>query len=179
MSDKIARYIAGEFEYEGGSLVFSCPKIELNLSQGETVTDSFTIKEESDKEFHARIYSSNLVMKCDKEKYDGREITVTYTTDTADKLSGEVIKGEFQIVSDMGEYVIPYVISIRHETIESSLGNIKNLFHFTNLAKTDWAEAVHLFEEGKETKVMYKEKEISLNRLKAASRGGSGNKQRV
>lgn len=146
MSDKIARYIAGEFEYEGGSLVFSCSKIELNLSQGESVTDSFTIKEESDKEFHARIYSSNLVMKCDKEEYDGREITVTYKTDTADKLSGEVIKGEFQIVSDMGEYVIPYVITIRHETIDSSLGNIKNLFHFANLAKTDWAEAVKLFE---------------------------------
>lgn len=146
MSDKIARYIAGEFEYEGGSLVFSCSKIELNLSQGETVTDSFTIKEESDKEFHARIYSSNIVMKCDKEEYDGTEVTVTYQADTADKLSGDVIKGEFQIVSDMGEYVIPYVISIRHETIDSSLGNIKNLFHFTNLAKTDWEEAVKLFE---------------------------------
>ena len=47
------------------------------------------------------------------------------------------------------------------------------------LQKNDLVEAVHLFEEGKETKVMYKEKEISLNRLKAASRGGSGNKQRV
>ncbi len=146
MSDKIARYIAGEFDYEGGSLVFSCSKIELNLSQGETVTDSFTIKEESDKEFHARIYSSNIVMKCDKEECSGREITVTYKADIADKLSGDVIKGEFQIISDMGEYVIPYVISIRHETIDSSLGNIKNLFHFTNLAKTDWAEAVNLFE---------------------------------
>ena len=145
-SDKIAGYIAGEFEYEGGSLVFSCSKIELELLQGETVTDSFTIKEESDKEFHARIYSSNLVMKCDKEKYDGREITVTYKTDTADKLSGDVIKGEFQIVSDMGEYVIPYVITIRHETVDSSIGNIKNLFHFANLAKTDWEEAARLFE---------------------------------
>ena len=146
MSDKIAKCIAGEFEYEGGSLVFSCSKIELELLQGETVTDSFTIKEESDKEFHARIYSSNLVIRCDEEKYSGREITVTYKTDTADKLSGDVIKGEFQIVSDMGEYVIPYVITIRHETIDSSLGNIKNLFHFTNLAKTDWEEAIRLFE---------------------------------
>jgi len=154
LSDKIARYIAGEFEYEGGSLVFSCSKIELNLSQGETVTDSFTIKEESDKEFHARIYSSNIVMKCDKEEYDGTEVTVTYQADTADKLSGDVIKGEFQIISDMGEYVIPYVISIRQETIDSSLGNIKNLFHFTNLAKTDWEEAVKLFERDDFTTIL-------------------------
>jgi len=145
LSDKIARYIAGEFEYEGGSLVFSCSKIEWNLSLGENVTDSFTIKEESDKEFHARIYSSNVVMQCEKEEYEGREVTVTYTVDIADKVAGDVIKGEFQIVSDMGEYVIPYVISIRHESMESSLGNIKNVFHFANLAKTDWTEAVKLF----------------------------------
>ncbi len=145
MSDKIARYIAGEFEYEGGSLIFSCSKIEWNLSQGETVTDSFTIKEESGKGFHVRIYSSNLVMKCVQEEFEGDEVTVSYMADTSDKLPGDVIKGEFQIVSDMGEYVIPYVISIRHETMDSSLGNIKNLFHFTNLAKSDWAEAVGLF----------------------------------
>ena len=73
---------------------------------------------------------------------------------------------EFQIVSDMGEYVIPYVITVRHETIDSSLGNIKNLFHFTNLARTNWQEAMKLyfspsFEEvlkktGQRTKEIYK-----------------------
>ena len=29
--------------------------------------------------------------------------------------------------------------------VERSLGDIKNLFHFANLAKTDWREAVDLF----------------------------------
>jgi DNA gyrase subunit A len=47
------------------------------------------------------------------------------------------------------------------------------------LQKNDVLEHAYLFEEGKETKVLYKEKEISLNRLKSAARGGSGNKQRV
>ena len=145
MLDKISRYIAGEFDYEGGSLVFSCSKIELNLTQNEVLEDSFTIKEQSGKRVQARVYSSNLIMKCDGEEYSGEEITVSYKADTKGKISGDVIKGEFQIVSDMGEYVIPYVISIRHETIDSSLGNIKNLFHFTNLAKSDWTEAVKVF----------------------------------
>ena len=145
MSDKIARYIAGEFDYEGGSLIFSCSKIELELAQGQNMKASFTIREESGKYFRAGIYSSNPVMKCEQPDYEGTEVTVVYMADITDKRSGDVMRGEFQIVSDMGEYVIPYVISIRHETMESSLGNIKNLFHFTNLAKTDWAEAVKLF----------------------------------
>ena len=61
MSDKIARYIAGEFEYEGGSLIFSCSKIELELAQGQNMKASFTIREESGKYFHAGIYSSILL----------------------------------------------------------------------------------------------------------------------
>ena len=46
------------------------------------------------------------------------------------------------------------------------------------LQKKDVVENVYLFEEGKESKVVYKDKELTLNRLKQSSRGGSGNKQR-
>lgn len=145
MSDKISRYIAGEFDYEGGSLVFSCSQIECNLNQNEILADSFTIKEQSGREVHAHIYSSGKIMKCLQEEYTGNEITVFYEADTTGKMPGDVIKGEFQIISDMGEYVIPYVVSIRHKTVDSSLGNIRNLFHFANLAKSDWTEAVKLF----------------------------------
>ena len=47
------------------------------------------------------------------------------------------------------------------------------------LQKNDILENVYLFEEGTESKIIYKEKEITLNRLKVAKRDGTGNKQRV
>ena len=46
------------------------------------------------------------------------------------------------------------------------------------LQKKDYVEHVYLFEEGKESKVIYKDKEITLNRLKQSSRAATGNKQR-
>ena len=46
------------------------------------------------------------------------------------------------------------------------------------LQKKDELEEVYLFEEGRETKIMYGEKEISLNRLKLAKRDGAGTKSR-
>ena len=46
------------------------------------------------------------------------------------------------------------------------------------LKKNDELEAVHLFEEGKETKIMYGDKEVSLNRLKLSKRDGNGIKAR-
>ena len=46
------------------------------------------------------------------------------------------------------------------------------------LQKKDELEQVYLFEEGTETKVAYGEKEVTLNRLKAARRDGTGTKAR-
>ena len=46
------------------------------------------------------------------------------------------------------------------------------------LQKKDELEQVYLFEEGTETKVAYGEKEVTLNRLKAARRDGPGTKAR-
>ncbi len=46
------------------------------------------------------------------------------------------------------------------------------------LQKDDTIEAVYLFEEGNEKKVIFHEKEISLNRLKLAKRDGAGTKMR-
>ena len=46
------------------------------------------------------------------------------------------------------------------------------------LQKNDELENVYLFEEGTESKVMYGEKEVTLNRLKLAKRDGTGTKSR-
>ena len=46
------------------------------------------------------------------------------------------------------------------------------------LQKKDELEEVYLFEEGIETKILYNEKEVALNRLKQAKRDGAGTKYR-
>ena len=46
------------------------------------------------------------------------------------------------------------------------------------LKKKDELEHAYLFEEGTETKVVYGEKEVSLNRLKMAKRDGNGTRTR-
>ena len=46
------------------------------------------------------------------------------------------------------------------------------------LQKKDELENAYLFEEGTETKVPFGEKEVALNRLKAAKRDGAGTKYR-
>ncbi|MBR5360922.1 MAG: hypothetical protein IK123_08545, partial [Lachnospiraceae bacterium] len=75
----------------------------------------------------------------------GNKVAVPYEFDSAGMNQGDVLKGNFMIVSSFGEYVLPFAVSISHDVMESSLGSIRNLFHFTNLAKSDWDEAVRVF----------------------------------
>lgn len=59
--------------------------------------------------------------------------------------AGEVVKGCFNVVSSLGEYNLPYVVTISGSAPQSSMGPVKNLFHFANLARESWEEAVALF----------------------------------
>lgn len=145
MSNKIQRYLQGDFEYEGGSLIFSCSKIEINTSEKQDCSGSFFIEERSGKKFRGKIFSSDLSMECLNQEFEGIRVEVRYKTSIQSRVGGDVRKGEFYIITDIGEYVIPYVINVTYESIESSLGAIKNLFHFANLAKCNWKEAIELF----------------------------------
>ena len=149
MTDKISKYLNDEFEYEGGALIFSCSKIEITMKQDEIYTGSFTIEEQSGKSVEGKIYSTNMILQCLEENFSGTKIEVDFSVHTMGKSKGDVIKGEFHIISDVGEYTLPYVVNVSYEIMESSLGSIKNLFHFTNLAKSNWEEAVKLFYDEK------------------------------
>ena len=139
------RYASGEFNYENGSLIFSYSKIEISMHRDEITEGSFEIEEQSDRAVVGDIYSSHLRVKCNLEHFSVERIQVGYRVDARNLINGDVIKGYFSIVSDAGEYMLPYVVMVLHESIESSLGTIKNLFHFANLAKSNWDEAVKVF----------------------------------
>ena len=85
LSDKISRYLKGEFDYESGSLVFSCSKIEINMKCNEVMEGSFLMEEQSGRDVSGRIYSTNLLLECLVSEFEGKEINVAYRVDTADK----------------------------------------------------------------------------------------------
>ena len=145
MNSILDRYIGGKFEYETGSLDFSCSKIELDVNKNELTEGSFTIRCVGGKRAEGYVLSTHSRMVCELKALSGTDIKVPYVFDSANMEEGETLRGEFHIISNCGEYYIPYIVTVIHETMESSMGSIKNLFHFANLAKTDWEEAVKLF----------------------------------
>lgn len=145
MQQTIARILDGQFDYERGSLEISVPRIELTLAPGEIYTGFFELRAIKDRHTEGYVCTNDIRMNVITASFEGPENAIEYSFDTKGLEEGDVVQGELYIISNQGEYYLPYVVSIQHKNLDSSLGGIKNLFHFANLAKANWDEACRLF----------------------------------
>ena len=148
MQDAAEKILEGKFNDNIYSLEFSSPVIELSLHPGEIYEGSFTITGPRDQVTEGTVSSTRLKMQCLTSGFSGRQEEIGYRFDAGGMTQGDTLKGEFRVISNHGEYYVPYDVSIVPETLDSGLGVIKNLFHFANLARSDWDEAVKLFYSG-------------------------------
>ncbi len=125
-------------------LEFSCECIEQSVRVGELLEGSFSIYADF---IHAegQIYSSDTRMRLSNTVFRGMESEIGYCFDASSAEAGSTIKGVFDIISNCKEYTIPYKINVQKPQLTCSIGTVKNMFHFTNLAQSNWEEAVELF----------------------------------
>ena len=146
MRTVIDRYADGFFDYDCGKLLFSVSKIEADMPQGDLFEGDFTLSSEDGRDFSAGIYTSSMRLVCRNDHVDNEpQAQIHYVFDSTGLESGDVVKGDIQVVSSSGEYYLPFVFSISYGIVQSSVGNVRNLFHFTNQAQVNWKEAVDLF----------------------------------
>ena len=135
----------GKFHTGNGSLDFSCPRIELSLHADEVVEDFFGVYGPEGQVTEGRVLSTDLRMECLTRTFSGSEDEIHYRFDSHGMEEGEEVRGAFHMISNRGEYYLPFTVSVAAPAVVSSMGSVKNLFHFTNLAKSSWDEAVRLF----------------------------------
>lgn len=145
MKEIVEQLLKGKNYYAERNLDFSTSRVELSLSAGEVVEGSFTIFGTEGKLLVGEVSSTDMRMEVVTKDFSGTPYEVSYRFSARGLSKGDVLKGDFRIVSNQGEYFLPFVVTVRLDHIASSLGDIRNLFHFANLAKTDWKEAVNLF----------------------------------
>lgn len=115
------------------------------------------------------------------KKVEGTEFQVTKRTISAAKLQDEDFLVAVKVITDnqnvvlqtKNGYFLRFPASEVPEKKKAAIG-VRGI----RLHKKDEVEQVWLFEEGTETKILYNEKEVTLNRLKQAKRDGTGNKYR-
>ncbi|MCM1191033.1 MAG: DUF5717 family protein [Butyrivibrio sp.] len=145
MQKLISQIMEENFDYENGSLDFSCAKIEISLNRGEVYEGSFRISAARGQFTNGSILSSDLRMECLTQEFVGCDEEILFCFHGENLEEGDVVKGNFYVISNRGEYYLPFVVSVEHRLLDSSIGAVRNLFHFANLAKSSWQEAVRLF----------------------------------
>lgn len=126
-------------------LEFSEMSLEFSLKQGEVKEGTFTVYAPEGALAEGWIASSRMEMECLAEEFAGVNEEIPYRFSAKEMEAGDVLEGAFFIISNYGEYELPYRVKIETDTIESSMGTIRNMFHFANLAKENWEEAVKIF----------------------------------
>ncbi len=154
-----------KIEFDKERILFSkdnafLDKLELMLSYGENCEGSFVIRVPEERYTYGYVSASDARMDCITKGFSGtEEIHFCFRGEHMEK--GEVCRGEFLVRCNRGEFMLPFEVRVQEEELLSSQGPIRNLIHFSNLAKANWQEAVSIFYSSR-FEEMIREKEPQL-----------------
>lgn len=120
-------------------------KLDIEVLEGKSSTGEFSIESTNGIPLRGIVYSSNPRMECQNPQFQGTRITINYKFHSEGLLEGDFQKGFFYIICNGGEYDLPFVVGISRKYADSSLGKIKTVFEFANLARKSYEEAVKVF----------------------------------
>lgn len=151
---KLSRGIVENNFAKAESLVTS---IEEKVEEGSVFHGSFEVFNEKNGALKGIVYSTTEYLKILNNQFIGEKNIIKYEVNTKGFRSGESIIGRINIVSNGGEFFIPYNIAIEEKGIPSAIGNICNIFQFMNLVKDDYDEAVKIFSSSEFKKIILKD----------------------
>lgn len=146
--NRIEKYLNQEktgFAREDDLLLLAPNRLTITVRENEKQEDHIQISSRKGKEISCVFYSSHYRVQCLDQGFVGKEGKLPYRIDTTGLNAGDEIRGEFSILSNFGEYRVPYQITVKPVMMTDELGEMRNLFHFANLARVDFAQAVRLF----------------------------------
>ena len=123
-----------------------CPAGRAVCCAGEAAEGAFTIFA-SQEEIPAQGYvlTKDERMECKTEWFNGVQEKIVYRFCADGLQEGDSLQGQFLIVSDYGEYMLPWKVTVRREAAAGIAGKVSTLAGFTELARTDWKTAVQFF----------------------------------
>lgn len=145
MQESIKRINNQQYTNEKGNLIFSTNKLEIVVQKDSVYEGHVEVSCQDGNVFKGYVYSSDYRMQCKDKVIRGGQAMLHYQFDASGMDIGETAKGEISVVTSFGQFFLPFQVEVPKMSIQSSMGSVKNLFHFVNLAKGNWKEAVHVF----------------------------------
>lgn len=166
MKEKLDLFAKGVFSYSRPGLLASTGSIGISVEIGKLYKGSFSVSASDNSSFKGIVYSTDTLLKIDTPTFVGSDNVICYTFDAGYLDVNDSIKGRIVIVSELGELEIPFHAKTKVPAMDTSVGPASDLYHYANLARTDWEEAKNLFktEEFRRTLLYFDSKYDTLYR---------------
>lgn len=145
MKGIVEQYARGEFKVDRPQIAISVSKIELNIEAGTVHEGLFTVDSENNCPVKLMVYDSRYILDFKSHTFVGRKNKVYYSFDARGLEQGKSFKGHINIITDGGEFVVPYHISIIAPYIKTENRKLEDLFQFASYAEENWEDAIRIF----------------------------------
>jgi len=164
MRKKIQDIIRGKVETPAPVIVLPEKDLQIAVIEHDVCQGSFSFYSGTGNPVRGLVTCPDDNLICMTPKFDGKRVQVLFEYHGKNMEEGDEKDGYFVITSNAGEYIYPYHVRTTRNYAHTSIGWIKSLDDFTNLAKLNWQEALNLFRSAKFTQIFRKgeEKEKDL-----------------
>ena len=157
MKELIGKLSRGVIEYDLPIVETSVSEIEKIITSNADEEGAFSVFSENDARLKGIVYSTSEKVIIENDTFSGLDNIVRYRVKTQNCEDGAKIEGYFNVVTNGGEVVIPYEFTVKDSVIKSYDGEVENLFHFTNLVRSSYEEAVRIFKDEKFSRYLLKD----------------------
>ncbi len=121
LKKRIEQLLNGKFEYEAPKLLMAPEELEVKVAPGKAVRGTFALAGRDGRKIRGFIYSSNPRMRCEPIEFQGVRAEIHYQADGNGFPEGGREQGFFTICSDIGEYRLPYILTLPEESSKRDL----------------------------------------------------------
>lgn len=126
-------------------LRISVTNLEIIVEEGKVYHSSFLIESENNVPVRGIVRSTNDKVGLEKTEFIGTRVEISYYFKGKLATAGNEFEGDFLLLTNAGEYNIPYRIVVTPVMAETSIGPICQMEEFVRLYHENRQEAMELF----------------------------------
>ncbi len=171
MNEKIKNYSKCKFYMEHPNIKFSTDELTGEIVEGQTMSGNFTILSTNKVPITGNVESFDHRVKMLSGDFETTSFVVNFEVNGTDLKAGDDIQGVFHVMTNGGEYEVPYEYHIIARTVVTRGGKIHNLKELSDLAQMNYEEAVRVFSDESSVSILaYGDNYAEYNRIYASLR---------
>lgn len=141
----VEQYAKGQFKVDRPEVSISVDQFRINIEAGTIYEGQFLIESLNDFPIKGMVYDSRYLLRFEDHSFISKSFTVKYSFDATCLEAGQNIRGHINVITDGGEWRLPYDINIVQPCVKHHDERIDDLFKFASLAERNWNDAARLF----------------------------------